>query len=150
VVGAWYPEYSPEGANWASKSFHPEGRFDWASPEYYKTGYADSIDFLVPNCYGKKLYMNEAGNGTDYWWTVQGGARMANEAVKEACYLYAGIYVADYKGRPEDFKSALRIALDETNGVKIFDLSQIEEYGWWPILKEVFRRPVKGLPHEKR
>ena len=45
----WYPTYYEYGVNWASESTIPEE--EWASTEYYKTAFAELLDYLVVGCY---------------------------------------------------------------------------------------------------
>jgi len=149
VVGAWYPEYVPEGVNWASRSHVPKEQHWWATQRYRDAGYAEYLDFLVPNCYGSLLTVAEGRKSkTPAWWTIEGGARTAVEVVNDVCHVYGGLYVEAFKGKPGSFRRALGICLRETDGVKIFDLSHVEELGWWGIIKEVLERPA-GMPHEK-
>lgn len=136
VVGCWYPEYADEGANWASIRFDPSARYPWATPTYAQTGYADALSFLVPNCYGSTVWLKDAPpNDNQPWWTVQGGAQMAKTVVMGACPIYAGVYVEEFRDRPDAFRQAIRACLQETQGIKVFDLSQIDDFGWWDILK---------------
>ncbi len=144
VVGAWYPEYVPEGANWASRSYTMNKARWWYTQKYRQAGFAESLDFLVPNCYGSIVM---AKSGVTPWWTVEGGAATALSAVNDACHVYAGIYVKEYQNKPENFKKALEMAVSRTGGVKIFDLSQVEEYNWWIIIKQVLKRSAE-MPHE--
>ena len=50
-TGAWYPTYYYVGVNWASEQFDPARYFDWATPEYRNTGYADLLDIYMTGLY---------------------------------------------------------------------------------------------------
>ncbi|HEY3282855.1 MAG TPA: alpha amylase family protein [Armatimonadota bacterium] len=144
VVGAWYPEYASEGANWGSPRFDPAKEWGWATQSYRQTGYADVLDYLTPMCLSPVVTLEEAkAKGRGPVWSVQGGAQMARQAVANACWVYGGVWVKQYEGRPEEFRRALETVSRETNGVRIFDLSQVEEYNWWHIIKEVFKEPAQ-------
>ena len=68
-------------------------------------------------------------------------------AVNDAAFVYAGIQLLDYHGKPEDFRKALKTALQHSQGVMLFDLVYLEEYNWWNILSEVFTAPRRA-PHD--
>jgi uncharacterized lipoprotein YddW (UPF0748 family) len=148
VVGAWYPTYINEGVNWGSVRFNPGKEWPWATATYRKTGYADAIDYLVPNCYSATVDMDEAEDaGHPAWRSVEGGAQIARQAVSNACWIYGGVYAFDYRGKPQDFVRAIQAVKEDTNGVMAFDVSQIEDYGWWPLFREVFHGSTRP-PHE--
>ena len=50
-TGAWYQTYYYVGVNWASEQFDPARYFDWATPEYRNTGYADLLDIYMTGLY---------------------------------------------------------------------------------------------------
>ncbi len=148
-VGAWYPTYVNEGVNWGSVRYNPGKEFFWANATYRRTGYADSIDYLAPHCYSRYIEMEEAEDaGRPSWNSVQGGAQLSRQAVANACWVYGGVYAQDYKGRPDEFVRAMRAVREETNGVMAFDVSQIEEFNWWPLFKQVFSTPAQP-PHRR-
>ena len=39
------------GVKWASEQFDPARYFDWATPEYRNTGYADLLDIYMTGLY---------------------------------------------------------------------------------------------------
>ena len=45
------------------------------------------------------------------------------------------------------FREAIRTARTSSHGVMLFDLSQLEEYGWWGLLEEEFATP-RTAPHD--
>ena len=79
--------------------------------------------------------------------TVEAAAETSLRAVNDAAFVYAGIQVLDYQGKPDDFKQALQMAVQASQGVMLFDLVYVEEYNWWNILNEAFAAPRKA-PHD--
>ena len=64
--------------------------------------------------------------------------------VGDSAFVYAGVYLQDYKGSPEGFRQAMQAARDYSQGVMLFDLVHLEENGWWSILEQEFRAPCKA------
>ena len=148
-VGSWYPTYSNEGVNWGSRRFNAGKEWTWATPAYRNTGFADVLDYIAPHCYSKYVEIMDAEEaGRPGWRSVQGGAQITRQAVANACWVYGGIYAKDYEGRPDEFLRAIQSVRQETNGIMAFDVSQIEEYGWWPLFQQVFRTPAQP-PHRR-
>jgi uncharacterized lipoprotein YddW (UPF0748 family) len=148
-VGSWYPTYVNEGVNWGSVKFNPGKEFFWATPTYRKTGYADVIDYLAPHCYSADVEILDSRERGKYdWQSVQGAAQITRQAVANACWVYGGIYAQDYQGRPGDFLRAMLTVREETNGVMAFDLSQIDNFGWWDLFPKVFQTATSP-PHRK-
>lgn len=145
-VGSWYSTYYTVGVNWASTEFAPG--YDWMSPNYSTTGYAGLLDWVTTGCYHPIATRIQAKNaGLDDTYTVQAAAEMSTRAVGDVAFVYAGLYVQDYKGAPEAFREAIRAARDYSHGVMLFDLSQIEDYGWWPLIEDSLR-DTKKAPHD--
>ncbi|MCS7229188.1 MAG: alpha amylase family protein [Candidatus Kryptonium sp.] len=153
-AGSWYLTYYELGVNWASEKFKPE--FDWATPDYNKTGYAELLDFLCSGLYFYEVTKEEveAKNKIDaskltepgmkpvkqVWYSVEGSAELAKKVTMGVVPVYGSLYVEQYKGEPERFKKAVEMAFNKTDGIMIFDLVHIENYKWWDILKEIFKK----------
>ncbi|MCC2669144.1 MAG: hypothetical protein K0Q72_1615 [Armatimonadetes bacterium] len=145
-VGSWYKSYYTVGVNWGSDEFAPG--YDWMSPSYNTTGYAHLLDWISTGCYHPIATRDQAKNaGLDDSYTVQAAAELANQAIGDMAFHYAGLYVVDYKGSPEAFLEAVDAARRFSQGVMIFDLSHLEDYGWWNVLEEAFREK-KPAPHD--
>lgn len=145
-VGSWYKTYYTVGVNWASDEFAPG--YDWMSPAYNTTGYAHLLDWVATGCYHPIATREQAKNaGLDDSYTVQAAAELANQAIGDMAFHYAGVYALDYKGSPEAFLEAIQAARQYSQGVMLFDLSHIEEYGWWNVLEEAFKEK-KDAPHD--
>ncbi|MGP4079241.1 alpha amylase family protein [Pseudalkalibacillus sp. R45] len=145
-VGAWYPLYYSEGVNWASRTHQPD--YDWASPDYGKTGYAETLDFLMTGNYFYDVTREEAiESGNPDWYSVEGSADIAFDVVNEATFVYGSLYLNQYKGDPEQFRKGLRSVMERSHGIMLFDLVYFEQFGWWNIIEEEFAEESQP-PHQ--
>lgn len=138
-TGSWYPIYYFLGVNWASQRYRPEGF--WASPDYQTTGCAELLDYLSTGCYYPEVTIAEArarGSPAD-WYSVEGAARLSMEVTMGAVPVVGGLFVKQYEGNLSQFQAAIRMCRKETNGVMIFDLCYLEEYGWWEGVREALQ-----------
>ncbi|MEI3606526.1 alpha amylase family protein [Pseudogracilibacillus sp. SE30717A] len=144
-VGSWHPLYYSEGVNWGSKNYQPD--YEWATPDYHETGYADHLDFLMTGLYYGDVTIEESdAKGLPYWYSVEGAADLSMEVTNYETFTYGSLYLLDYQDRPESFKEAIRMTESKTHGVMLFDLVYIEMYDWWPLLEEVFTKETVA-PH---
>jgi len=145
-VGSWYADYYPVGVNWGSEKYPVP--YTWASDGYSRTGYAEFLDWLSTGCYYPQATREDARQqGKDEGATVEAAADLSVQAVQSATPVYAGIYVLDYAKRPDDFAKAIQAARQHSQGVMIFDVSYLYDYGWWPILDNAFAQPALA-PHQ--
>ena len=136
-VGSWYESYYDVGVNWGSQSFH--AGYDWMTAGYHETGLAELFDYLCTGCYYPIPTIAEARTaGRSEGATVEAAARLSCDVVQGASPVYASLYLKDYAGNPEGFRKAVRTAMDNSQGVMLFDLVYLEEYGWWPLIEEEF------------
>lgn len=140
-VGAWYPLYFEVGVNWASRRYDPSFEFDWASPTYHSTGYADDLDALMVGTYFFEVETSELPAGKEPWYSVEGSAAIARLVTAGMTPVYGSLYVEQYRERnsPEQFTRAIRMLKQKTDGVMIFDLVHIDQYGWWDILERAWK-----------
>ena len=147
--GAWYPSYSEVGVNWASKTFVPPA--DWAPKGYEKYGYAELLDFYCSGCYNfdvtkeeaiqrlnvKSEERQEAGmsKNPSWWYSVEGFSEITKTVLKNACPGYGTLYVYDYRNNPRQFVRAMDMAKRKTDGLALFDLSQVDGYDYWKWIK---------------
>jgi len=68
---------------------------------------------------------------------------MSVKVTKNVIPLYGSIYALQYEDRPGRFREAVRMCLEKTDGVMIFDLVYMEEYDWWKHLKKELRKKKK-------
>ena len=150
-VGAWYPSYFEVGVNWASREFDPSAAYDWATPTYRATGYADDLDFLMAGTYFYEVTTDELLSassgvrrteaaqkiGKEPWYSVEGSADLAMRVTAGSTPVYGSVYAEQYKERdnPEQFVRAIRMTRRRTNGLMIFDLVHVDRYGWWKYIR---------------
>ncbi|MEG0788606.1 MAG: alpha amylase family protein [Alistipes sp.] len=150
-TGAWYPTYYYVGVNWASDQFDPSQDFDWATPEYKNTGYAEQLDIYMTGLYYTLVTKDEvdkannlvgqrteAGmvNEQNYWYCIEGGAEWAKKITKGVVPVTGSIYVEQYEGNATQFSRAVAQALRDTDGLMIFDIDHIIKRDWWSVLSE--------------
>ncbi|QHL87591.1 family 10 glycosylhydrolase [Nibribacter ruber] len=149
-TGSWYPTYYEVGVNWASKEYDPSQTYSWATPNYKNFGYAEALDLYTTGSYYFEVEKKEAktinvttvnrteagqNKGTEDWYTVEGSAEMAMNIVKGKAPVYAGVYVDQYKGHPEQFVKALKMCRAKSDGAMVFDIVHVINEGWWNELK---------------
>lgn len=150
-TGAWYPTYFEVGVNFASKYYDPSADFDWASPTYMNTGYAEVLDlFTVGNYYTtitKEDYMEknpEIKNETDLfaqkniWYCVEG----SNEKLKAIMgdnKFYGGILASQFYDDPEGLTESITMNLATSDGLMIFDIVHIIEKNLWEYVERGMR-----------
>lgn len=145
-VGSWYPSYYSVGVNWGSDDYF--AGYDWMKPSYPSTGYAGKLNWLATGCYFTVATRSDARQlGLPEDRTVEAAAETSVRAVNDSAFVYAGLYLLDFRDKPEEFRRALRTAVAHSQGVMIFDLVYIEEYNWWNILTEEFAAPRRA-PHD--
>lgn len=158
-TGAWYPLYYELGVNWASQNYDPSQEYDWATPEYKNFGYAELLDVYMSGLYFAEVTMAEVkqmneeamqkrgeaamGKGREYWYSVEGSAKLAKSVLHDAVPLTGSIYVEQYDKDPEQFKRAASMALNATDGLMVFDVVHIIQRGWWRELKEAIDEAKK-------
>lgn len=148
-TGAWYPSYYEVGANFASKKYDPSKDFDWATKRYRKYAYADLLDLYTNGNYywnvsieeyrsSKGVHKNETDSkvSTGEHLSVEGGCNYSKKILKGAVPLYGGLYVEDYKKDENQFKRAVKMSLEKSDGLMIFDIVHIIHKNWWDDLKE--------------
>ncbi len=136
-VGSWYPLYFNEGVNWGSESYRPS--LEWASETYHTAGYAEVFDLIMTGCYYPEVTIKEAeSNGRPAsWYSVEGAIEVSKEALNGKTPLIASLYLKDYENDLEQFKRAVRLCKERTNGVMLFDTVYLESYQWWNELGEI-------------
>jgi hypothetical protein len=150
-TGAWYPTYYEVGVNFASKYYDPSADFDWASPTYKNTGYAEMLDlFTVGNYYTtitKKEYMEknpEIKNETDQfaqkniWYCVEGSNEKLRAILRDNKF-YGGILASQFYDDPEGLTNSITMNLDTSDGLMIFDISHIIEKNLWEYVEKGMR-----------
>ncbi|HBK29997.1 alpha amylase family protein [Limibacterium fermenti] len=151
-TGAWYPTYFEVGVNFASKDYDPSKEYDWATPTYKNTGYAELIDlFTVGNYYTTitiedYLEKNPAvKNETDMhaqsslWYCVEGSCQNLRNIMGENKFI-GGILADQFYDNPEGLTESIKMNLQESDGVMIFDIVHIIDKNLWDYVE-------KGMLH---
>lgn len=148
-TGAWYPDYYNEGVNWASPDYNPSADYpEWALPEYQDAAYAHLLELLYSGWYYTHVTEADAeAAGVAPWASMEGTARLIQRVVRGACPVHGSLYLFQYKDNPGLFRRCMRHAYDLSDGLMLFDLIYLEEYGWWSDLRATFpeRIPPTGI-----
>lgn len=142
-TGAWYPSYYEVGANWASNAYDPSVDFDWATPRYRDYAYGDLLDLYTNGNYYRNVtleeyrksngtYMNETDSklSTGEHLCVEGACINSRNLLKDNAFC-GGIYVEDYGNDVDQFKKAVKMNLNKSDGLMIFDIVHIIKRDWW-------------------
>ncbi len=121
-AGSWYDSYYGVGVNWASNTYDPSSDgFNWATPTYKNTGYAELLDMFMTGNYTAAL----TGPG---WWTVQGQINGANKVLKGANIHYGAIDIGNTQWvNLQNVKDAIKMIRQQTKGIMLFDLVHIDD-----------------------
>ncbi|MBV9849315.1 MAG: family 10 glycosylhydrolase [Armatimonadetes bacterium] len=132
-VGSWYGDYYKVASNWAAPDV--AAPFPFLTPDYKKTGYAPLLDWLTTGCYYETPTLaDSADTGVSPGATVEAAGQLSNLMVGDAAWTYAGLYALTYQGRPDQFARAIQAAAAATQGVMVFDMSQIIQFNWWDVI----------------
>lgn len=141
-TGSWYPLYYSEGVNWGSETYNPT--LEWTSETYNKSGHVELLDFLMTGCYYPEVTKVEAeeNNRPADWYSVEGAIDLSLEVVNNQAPYIGSLFLKDYDGHPEQFKRAIRMCLEKTDGVMLFDTVYLDEYKWWDVLKDELNKDI--------
>lgn len=156
-TGAWYPTYYYVGVNWASEKYNPAEEFEWASDNYYKTGYADLLDVYMTGLYytpvtklevdthfpdiGQRMEAGMDAEARNYWYCVEGAAELAEQITCGVVPVVGSIYVEQYMNDEERFGRAVTQAIESCKGgMMLFDLCHIVNHNWWDTLRLAIER----------
>ncbi|MBO7300286.1 MAG: family 10 glycosylhydrolase [Tidjanibacter sp.] len=156
-TGAWYPTYYYVGVNWASEKYNPAEEFEWASENYYKSGYADLLDVYMTGLYytpvtklevdthfpdiGQRMEAGMDAEARNYWYCVEGAAELAQKITCGVVPVVGSIYVEQYMNDEERFGRAVTQAINScSGGMMLFDLCHIVSHNWWNTLQLAIER----------
>lgn len=147
-TGAWYPSYFEVGVNFASKNYDPSKDFDWATPTYKNTGYAELIDlFMVGNYYTAitkeeylakdKAVQNETDMQAqkDIWYCVEGSNENLKRIMGENKFL-GGILADQFYENPQGLTESIKMNIEGSNGLMIFDIVHIIKKNMWDAVEK--------------
>ena len=131
-VGGWYPTIFEVGQNWAQ----PEAPrlFPAWSDAWAQASLLPYLDYLMIGLYYRAISPWEAARGRTTWWrSVAGGAVLGRE-VTGGLPLLGTVWLDLYKEDRARAQSAIRAAERLTDGLMVFDLSDVEQGAWWDVL----------------
>jgi len=150
-TGAWYPSYFEVGVNFASKNYDPSKDFDWATPTYKNTGYAELMDlYTVGNYYTsitKAQYLSEnpaVKNETDLqaqkniWYCVEGSCENIRKIMGKNKFL-GGVLVSQFYDNPKGLTQSIEMDLKKSDGLMLFDIVHIIEHNLWKEVEDGMR-----------
>src|SRR5690606_24471198 len=79
--------------------------------------------------------------------TVELAATLSGRAISDAAFVYAGLYVVQYRENPEGLKAGIAAARAHSQGVMLFDASHLNQLNAWSVLEEAFPTPATA-PHD--
>ena len=133
-VGAWYSSYYQVGVNWASQEYDPfndqQIRFDWAYPDYNKTGYAEQLDILMTGNYFTQLMIKDnpaSAHLAYHWWSVEGSIKGAKYITKNKMPLFGSIDMGnvDWPNQQAISNTIKYIQDNASGGVMLFDVVHV-------------------------
>ncbi|MFC3767132.1 S-layer homology domain-containing protein [Paenibacillus sp. GCM10012303] len=137
-MGSWYTSYYEVGQNWANPNFKYDPRLGFPlgslyTEEYAKTGFGskDIFDYMILGTY----YNTPAA--------VKRGITLIHVLTQEEFPVYAGFQLEQLP-QPEDQRESFQAALTYTNGLKLFDLSQVN----WDIQKAALENRTYVKPFQ--
>lgn len=139
-AASWWP-LPHTGQNWANKDIDSTtGNYWWATPSYYKTGFANDLDVFQLGSYLNQVY--GAGNPESVEYAISRCKRI----IGDACHIYGTISCAD---KDFDLKEGVRLCYRETEGVMVFELSHIIRTKGWDKIREGIEAAKKDLALQK-
>ena len=144
-VGSWYGEYGDYGENWSADDY--AGAWDFNTPSWRKTGFAGLCDWIATGCYYPTATVAEGVDAGLGGATVEAAGQLSNQAVSDESWVYGGLYAVQFSNKGDSFAKALQAAAASTQGVMIFDVSQVIDNKLWPILAQAFSQPAPA-PHQ--
>lgn len=154
-TGAWYPSYYEVGVNFASKNYDPSKDYEWALPEYKKTGYAELIDLYATGNYytditiadaekNTKGVRNETDSETQQgtWYSVEGSCRHLRTILGKNKFM-GGVLVDQFYPNPQRLSESITMNLKESDGLMVFDICHI-------IAKNLWNEVEAGIKNSKK
>ncbi len=131
-VGAWYPTIYEVGQNWARSDAPPI--FAAWTPAWGEASLLSELDYLMVGLYYRTITRWDAARqGRSLWTSVVGGAMLSRELTQGTPVL-GGVWLDLYKDNPTAGEGAIRAAVRLTDGLMIFDLSNVRQENWWSAL----------------
>jgi uncharacterized lipoprotein YddW (UPF0748 family) len=141
-VGSWFPVYGNDvGVNWASAKYKVP--YDWASPDFGKTGYAALVDVLYIGLYYRHNTETEAAQaGAKSWQSIEGAAKLAKEVIKGETTIHGVINYGDDNLSAEKLENGTKIISEQTGGTSIFEASHVKRRNLWTPLEQILKAKI--------
>ncbi len=131
-VGAWYPTAFEVGQNWArpdAPRLFPAWSDAWA-----EASLLPFLDYVMIGLYYRSVTPLEAmRRGAAWWQSVAGGAILGRQ-VTDDLPLLGSVWLGLYKDDRPRAEAAIRAVARLTDGLMVFDLSDVEQGDWWSVL----------------
>lgn len=126
------------GQNWANTSYIPTGsRY---TDTYNTTGFADYLDVFSMGAYTEYVWKTEYPNSE---WTVENFCTTWSKYFTGSkCSVRGSIGTYSYTTSTQ-VSDAIYLALKNTDGIMIFEISHVINSGHWKVIKEAFQRAEK-------
>lgn len=144
-AGSWYGQYGDLGENWGADDY--QGAFDFNTPAWRQTSLTSMLDWIATGCYYDVPTKMEGLLAGDAGATVEAGGQLSNQVVNDQTWTYAGLWALQFSDGTDRFAQALQAAAASTQGVMIFDLSQLYSNHLWSTITQAFAQPATA-PHE--
>jgi hypothetical protein len=131
-VGAWYPQAFEVGQNWARPDA-PRWFAAW-SPSWTAASLLPELDYLMVGLYYRTVTRWDAVmRGQRAWGSVIGSALLSRDLTR-GTVLLGGVWLDLYDGNRPAGEGAIRAAIRVTDGLMVFDLSNVRDGQWWDVL----------------
>ena len=133
-AASWYNSLHAHGQNWASKNHDTSAeRPDFANKDYSKYGFADLLDIFQAGAYLEIIW------GPDKPESIEAQLANSMRVVMGDCKLYGSVYAANQK-TAKAISDAVYICLRDTDGLSVFDISQVIQFDLWDGIRDGIRR----------
>ncbi len=131
-VGAWYPTIFEAGQNWGRAEAPP--LFPSWSQGWAEASLLPDLDYVMIGLYYRSITPWEAlGRRAAWWASVAGGSTLARQ-VTGGFPVLGSVWLELYKNDRDAARRAIQAASRLTDGLMVFDLSDVEEGDWWSVL----------------
>lgn len=132
-AASWLHAIYVNGQNWGSPKaeYYKDYEYDWATPDYGKTGFADLLDVFITGTYLERIW------GADDPESIEYGINRSIRDVMGDCSVHGSLYA---KNTVEDFDEAVYLSLSRTEGLMVFDMIQVVQNKLWNKIKAGIER----------
>ncbi|MGH2405126.1 MAG: family 10 glycosylhydrolase [bacterium] len=131
-VGAWYPTIFEVGQNWGLPGAPP--LFSAWSEGWAQASLLQHLDYLMIGLYYRAVSPWEALASRTAWWRSVAGGAILGRQVTDGTPLLGTVWLDLYKADRARAEAAIRAAARLTDGLMVFDLSDVEQGEWWGVI----------------